>query len=121
MGGEESEIVSDTASVLFECAAFERANNRVTARKLGVRTEASGTIRKGRLPRYGCCEALERACMLVNMLECGDVVPGVFDELSRIQSSAKTIEAQRRSHLPLKRRARYPAMRWKRYPEPPVY
>ena len=78
MGGEESEIVNDTASVLFECAAFERANNRVTARKLGIRTEASGRFEKGVCPDTAM-EALERACMLVNMLECGKVVPGAFD------------------------------------------
>ena len=78
MGGEESEIVDDTASVLFECAAFERANNRVTARKLGIRTESSGRFEKGVCPET-TLEALERACMLVNMLECGKVVPGTFD------------------------------------------
>ena len=78
MGGEESEIVGDTASVLFECAAFERANNRVTARKLGIRTESSGRFEKGVCPDTAM-EALERACMLVNMLECGKVVPGAFD------------------------------------------
>ena len=78
MGGEESEIVQDTASVLFECAAFERANNRVTARKLGIRTESSGRFEKGVCPET-CMEALDRACMLVNMLECGKVVPGCCD------------------------------------------
>ena len=78
MGGEESEIVDDTASVLFECAAFERANNRVTARKLGIRTESSGRFEKGVCPATAM-EALERACMLVNMLECGRVVPGCYD------------------------------------------
>ena len=78
MGGEESEIVSDTASVLFECAAFERGNNRVTARTLGIRTEASGHFEKGVCPAT-CMEALERACMLVEMLGCGDIVPGCFD------------------------------------------
>ena len=78
MGGEESEIVDDTASVLFECAAFERANNRITARKLGIRTESSGRFEKGVCPET-TMEALERACMLVNMLECGHVVPGAYD------------------------------------------
>ena len=79
MGGEESEITDETVSVLFESAAFERANNRVTARKLGMRTEASGRFEKGVNPD-GSREALERACMLVDMLGCGDVVPGVFDQ-----------------------------------------
>ena len=91
MGGEESEIENDTASVLFECAAFERANNRVTARKLGVRTEASGRFEKGVCPATAL-EALERACMLVEMLECGDVVPGVYDNYPN-PAEGKTIEA----------------------------
>ena len=78
MGGEESEIVNDTASVLFECASFERGNNRVTARSLGIRTESSGRFEKGVRPET-CMEALDRACMLVTMLGCGDVVPGAFD------------------------------------------
>ena len=92
MGGEESEIVGDTASVLFESAAFERSNNRVTARKLGMRTEASGRFEKGVNPD-GCREALERACMLVEMLECGDVVPGVFDHNPN-PVQPRTIEAE---------------------------
>ena len=78
MGGEESEIVNDTASVLFECAAFDRTNNRLTSRKLGIRTEASGRFEKGVCPATAM-EALDRACMLVNMLECGEVVPGCYD------------------------------------------
>ena len=78
MGGEESEIVNDTASVLFECAAFERGNNRVTARTLGIRTESSGRFEKG-VCAETCMEALDRACMLVEMLECGEIVPEAFD------------------------------------------
>ena len=78
MGGEESEIVDDTASVLFECAAFDRTNNRLTSRKLGIRTEASGRFEKG-VRAATAMEALDRACMLVNMLDCGKVVPGCFD------------------------------------------
>lgn len=78
MGGEESEIVEGTTDVLFECAVFDRTNNRLTSRALGIRTEASGRFEKG-VCVPNAMEALERACMLVNMLECGDVVPGAFD------------------------------------------
>jgi phenylalanyl-tRNA synthetase beta chain len=78
MGGEESEIVNDTASVLFECAAFERANNRVTARKLGIRTESSGRFERGVSPAT-VMDALLRACQMVNELNAGDVVGGVID------------------------------------------
>ncbi len=91
MGGEESEIVEGTTDVLFECAAFDRTNNRLTSRALGIRTEASGRFEKGVCVR-NTMEALERACMLVNMLECGDVVPGVFDHYPHPQD-AQVIEA----------------------------
>ena len=46
MGGEESEITEGTRRVLFECAAFERGNNRVTSRTLGIRTESSARFEK---------------------------------------------------------------------------
>ena len=78
MGGEESEITEGTCDVLFECAAFDRANIRITSRSLGIRTEASGRFEKGVCARTEM-EALDRACMLVNMLECGEVVPEAFD------------------------------------------
>ena len=91
MGGEESEIVGDTASVLFECAAFDRASIRTTARALGLRTEASGRFERG-VCAATAMDALNRACMLVNMLECGDVVPGCFDNYPN-PSEQKVIEA----------------------------
>lgn len=92
MGGEESEIVSDTHAVLFECAAFQRANNRVTARSLGIRTEASSRYEKGVCPET-VMEAIERACQLVNELECGEVVPGVFDHYPNPQPE-RVVKAQ---------------------------
>jgi len=85
MGGEESEIVEGTTDVLFECAAFDRTNNRLTSRALGIRTESSGRFEKGVCVRT-TMEALERACMLVNMLACGDVVPGAFDHYPHPQA-----------------------------------
>ena len=82
MGGEESEIEEGTTDVLFECAAFDRTNNRLTSRALGIRTESSGRFEKG-VCVANTMQALDRACMLVNMLECGDVVPGAFDNYPR--------------------------------------
>lgn len=78
MGGEESEIGEETKNVLFECAAFDRTSIRLTSRALGIRTESSARFEKG-VCVENTMEALERACMLVNMLECGDVAPGVVD------------------------------------------
>ena len=78
MGGEESEITGETKDVLFECAAFDRASIRVTARSLGIRTEASGHFERGVSPAT-VMDALNRACQMVNELDAGDVVSGVID------------------------------------------
>lgn len=78
MGGEESEITESTREVLFECAAFDRTSIRLTARRLGIRTEASGRFERGVSPAT-VMEALQRACQMVNELDAGDVVKGVID------------------------------------------
>ncbi len=90
MGGEESEIVQDTKAVLFECAAFERSNNRVTARSLGIRTESSARFEKGVCPDT-CMMALDRACSLVDMLKCGDIVPDAFDSYPNPQAKREIV------------------------------
>jgi phenylalanyl-tRNA synthetase beta chain len=78
MGGEESEITESTKSLMFECAAFDRTGTRLAARSLGMRTEASGRFEKGVSPKTAL-EAMQRACQLINLLDAGDVVPGIID------------------------------------------
>lgn len=78
MGGEESEITENTREVLFECASFDRASIRVTARSLGIRTESSGRFERGVSP-VTVMDALNRACQMVNELNAGDVVSGAID------------------------------------------
>lgn len=78
MGGEESEITDKTAEVMFECASFDRTAVRLTSRALGMRTESGGRFERGVGPAL-VLEALERACMLVNQLDAGDVVTGLID------------------------------------------
>ncbi len=78
MGGEESEITEATATVMFECASFDRTAIRLTSRALGMRTESGGRFERGVAPGT-VMEALDRACMLVNLLDAGDVVSGVID------------------------------------------
>lgn len=78
MGGEESEITESTQAVLFECAAFDRTATRLTARSLGIRTESSGRFERGVSPAT-VMDALLRACQMVNLLDAGDVVSGVYD------------------------------------------
>ena len=78
MGGENSEIMGDTAMVLFESACFNGPSVRRTATALGMRTDASSRFEKG-LDAEGTLRAVQRACELVEMLGCGEVVEGVLD------------------------------------------
>ena len=78
MGGEFSGISDSTNQIVFESAAFNGPSVRVTAKKLGVRTEASARYEKGLDPQnvYG---AVQRACELVQLLGCGEVMGGMLD------------------------------------------
>ncbi|MEG1850178.1 MAG: phenylalanine--tRNA ligase subunit beta, partial [Oscillospiraceae bacterium] len=78
MGGEGSGIHSDTNTVVFESANFQGSAIRVTARKLGMRTEASSRYEKGLDPDV-CATAAKRACELVELLGAGEVVSGMID------------------------------------------
>lgn len=78
MGGENSEIVGDTAMVLFESANFNGPSVRRTATALGMRTDASSRFEKG-LDVKNTVAAVERACELVELLGCGEVVDGIID------------------------------------------
>ena len=78
MGGANSEIEGDTAMVVFESANFNGPTVRRTAMALGMRTEASGRFEKG-LDPMGTVEAVDRACELVEMLGCGEVLQGTID------------------------------------------
>ncbi len=82
MGGANSEIVGDTAMVLFESANFNGVSVRRTATALGMRTDASSRYEKG-LDPMNTIKAVERACELVELLGCGEVVDGVMDVIAR--------------------------------------
>ena len=79
MGGEYSGIMDDTTTVVFESACFDGASVRTTAKKLGMRTDASARYEKG-LDPFNCHEALMRACQLVEELGAGEVVKTYIDE-----------------------------------------
>ena len=82
MGGANSEIVGDTAMVLFESANFNGVSVRRTASALGMRTDASSRYEKG-LNMMNTIKAVERACELVELLGCGEVVDGVMDVVAK--------------------------------------
>ena len=83
MGGENSEIVADTADVVFESACFDGTCIRKGALALGMRTEASAKFEKG-LDPMNTMPAVNRACELVELLGAGEVVDGVIDILNHV-------------------------------------
>ncbi len=82
MGGANSEIVGDTAMVLFESANFDGTSVRRTAAALNMRTDASSRYEKG-LDPMNTMKAVQRACELVELLGAGEVVDGVIDVVPR--------------------------------------
>ncbi len=78
MGGENSKITDEVKTVLFEAATFNGANIRKSAKRVGLRTDASGKFEKGLDPRNAEA-AINRACQLIEELGCGEVVGGIVD------------------------------------------
>ncbi len=83
MGGENSEILDDTTMVVFESANFNGTSIRQTALALGMRTEASGKFEKNLDPMM-TIPAVQRACELVELLGCGDVLEGTIDVINYV-------------------------------------
>ncbi|MBQ3147219.1 MAG: phenylalanine--tRNA ligase subunit beta [Oscillospiraceae bacterium] len=89
MGGENSEIMDDTTTVVFESANFNGTSIRQTALALGMRTESSGKFEKNLDPMM-TVPAVQRACELVELLGCGDVLDGIIDIINYVPE-AKTL------------------------------
>jgi len=99
MGGENSEIVDDTTMVVFESANFDGTSIRQTALSLGMRTDASGKFEKHLDPMM-TVPAVQRACELVELLECGDVLDGTIDIINYVpQPKTLTLEPEKINHL----------------------
>ena len=88
MGGENSEIVDDTSMVVFESANFNGTSIRQTALALGMRTEASGKFENNLDPMM-TVPAVQRACELVELLGCGDVLDGTIDVIHYVPESRR--------------------------------
>ncbi|WP_077610647.1 phenylalanine--tRNA ligase subunit beta [Clostridium sp. Marseille-P2415] len=78
MGGENSKITDDVKTMVFECACFDGTNIRLSSKKAGLRTDASGKYEKGLDPN-NAEEAVNRACQLIEELGAGEVVGGMID------------------------------------------
>ena len=95
MGGENSEIVDTTNTIIFESANFNGTSIRKTAIALGMRTDASSKFEKGLDPE-GTIPAVQRACELVELLGAGDVIDGMIDVVaSPTQQKTVTLEPER--------------------------
>ncbi len=78
MGGENSKITDAVKTVVFEAACFDGTNIRLSAKRLGLRTDASGKFEKGLDPNHAV-EAINRACQLIEELGVGEVIGGMID------------------------------------------
>ena len=84
MGGENSKITDEVKTVLFEAATFNGTNIRRSSRRIGLRTDASGTFEKG-LDPVNAEDAINRACQLMVELGCGMPAQGMVDVKSPIR------------------------------------
>lgn len=99
MGGENSEIKDDTTTVVFESANFNGTSIRQTALALGMRTESSGKFEKNLDPMM-TVPAVQRACELVEMLDCGDVMDGIIDIVNYVpQPKTLPLEPEKINNL----------------------
>ncbi len=78
MGGENSMITDEVKTVLFEAACFDGTSIRLSSKKIGLRTDASGKFEKGLDPNNAQA-AIDRACQLMEELGAGEVVGGMVD------------------------------------------
>ena len=78
MGGENSMITDDVQDMLFEAACFDGTNIRLSSKRVGLRTDASGKFEKGLDPNNAEV-AINRACQLIEELGAGEVVEGMVD------------------------------------------
>ena len=84
MGGENSMITDDVDAILFEAACFDGTNIRLSGKKLGMRTDAQSKFEKGLDPNNASA-AIDRACQLIEVLGCGEVVGGMVDVYGNVK------------------------------------
>ena len=92
MGGLNSEIQSDTKTIVIESANFNANSVRTTSKRLVLRTEASGRYEKGIDPNL-CEKAADRVCKLIEMIGAGTVVGGKVDIYPEV-AEPRTVHAR---------------------------
>ena len=87
-GGENSMITDDVKTVLFEAACFDGTSIRLSSKRIGLRTDASGKFEKGLDPNNAQA-AIDRACQLMEELGAGEVVGGMVDVCSETREPSR--------------------------------
>lgn len=88
MGGENSMITENVQTVLFEAACFDGPNIRLSSKRIGLRTDASGKFEKGLDPNNAKA-AIDRACQLMEELGAGEVVGGMVDVYTKVKEPVR--------------------------------
>lgn len=88
MGGENSMITDNVKTMLFEAACFDGTNIRLSSKKVGLRTDASGKFEKGLDPN-NTEAAINRACQLIEELGAGEVVDGMVDVYNKVKEPVR--------------------------------
>jgi len=100
MGGTETEVHQGTRNILLESATFEGINNRRTAQKLKLPSEASHRFSRG-VPATLNAIAARRAAELMRRYASGRIVPGMVDNypVPQAQRVVYTTESEVRRQL----------------------
>jgi phenylalanyl-tRNA synthetase beta chain len=98
MGGAETEVSAQTSDVLLESAHFQPVSVLRTARRLGLRTEASIRFERGADPE-GVAPAAARAAALISAWAGGRVLRGAADVGSEPDRSTVSVRPARASQL----------------------
>lgn len=88
MGGENSEITETTSLIVLESANFNKGSVRLTAKQLGLRTEASARFEKGVDPELAGIAALRATQLLLEIGAC-EVIEGLIDVYPKVASLKK--------------------------------
>lgn len=88
MGGENSEITETTSLIVLESANFNKGSVRLTAKQLGLRTEASARFEKGVDPELAGVAALRATQLLLEIGAC-EVIEGLIDVYPKVASLKK--------------------------------
>ena len=99
MGGENSMITDNVSTMLFEAACFDGTNIRLSSKRVGLRTDASGKFEKGLDPN-NAMEAMNRACQLIEELGAGEVVGGAIDVYTtKMEGRRLPFEPEKYNHM----------------------